>query len=72
MATAKRLINEFSIRVTVGEALALRPDTRVNNTDDDIFAGSGMRFCAGRTAQLIPKAARVRKPEESAVSIDVS
>ena len=65
MATGKRLVDQFSLRVAVGEAFALRPDTGVNNTDNDIFSGSGMRSCASWTAQLIPKAARIRKPEEA-------
>src|SRR5262245_6111133 len=65
MATAKRLVDQFSLRVAVGEAFALRPDTRVNNTDDDIFSGSVMRSRASRTAQLLPQAARIRKPEEA-------
>jgi hypothetical protein len=64
MATAKRLIDEFSIRVPVGEALALRPDTRVDNADGDIFAGSGMRSCASRTAQLLPNSARCIQAEK--------
>jgi hypothetical protein len=42
----------------IGKALALRPDIPVNNTDDDIFSGSCMRSCAGRTAQLLPNSAR--------------
>ena len=65
MATVKRLIDEFALRIPIGEALALRPDTRVNNTDDDIFSCSCMRSCAGWTAQLIPKTACARKPEEA-------
>src|SRR5262249_12568169 len=65
MATAKRLVDQFSLRVAVGEAFALRPDTRVNNTDNDVFSGSVMRSRASRTAQLIPQAAGIRKPEEA-------
>jgi len=65
MATAKRLVDQFSLRVAVGETLASRPDTRVDNTDNDIFSGSVMRFRAGRTAQLIPKITCARKPEEA-------
>src|SRR5262245_59043705 len=65
MATGKRLVDQLSLRVAVGETLALRPDTRVNNTDNDIFAGSLMRSRASRTAQLIPKIACARKSKEA-------
>src|SRR5215475_7859026 len=65
MATGKRLVDQLSLRVAVGETFALRPDTGVNNTDNDIFSGSVMRSRASRTAQLVPQAARIRKPEEA-------
>src|SRR5262245_25760368 len=65
MATAKRIIDELPIGIAIGKTLALGPDTRINNTDDDIFSCACMRSCAGWTAQLIPKITCPRKPEEA-------
>src|SRR5205823_4599852 len=58
------LIEEVSIRIAVAEALALRPDARVNDANDDIFTRSRALFQGGQAAELRPEAVWVIEAKE--------
>jgi hypothetical protein len=56
---------ELPVCVPVGEALALRPDARVDDPDDDVLPRPRGVFVAGcLAAELIPKTALVAQAEE--------
>src|SRR5881392_1447809 len=64
MEAPELLVEEISIRIAIREALTVRPDTGVNEADDDVFTGSRPLLEGGQAAELRPEAIRVIEAKE--------